>query len=187
MFVHILYLSVNMITPEPLEISNYNVQNMVPFELTLSLWRFSWYLYFPISGSQAWPFWVTWRHHHDSCPPTVRHFEHFTYLLTYLHIYLLTESPVWKIRLITASLHHHIHISTFITSHILSVYQHDNSWIRYRYHLTTMFKTWFLSKSPSIFNGFQDICIFLYLGHDLDLFGSHHILLLFDISNTSRF
>ena len=92
------------------------------------------------------------------------------YLLTYLLIYLLTESPVWKIRLITASLHHHIHISTFITSHILSVYQHDNSWIRYRYHLTTMFKTWFLSKSPYISNGFQDICIFLYLGHDLDLF-----------------
>ena len=37
MFVHILYLSVNTITPEPLVISNYNVQNMVPFELTLYL------------------------------------------------------------------------------------------------------------------------------------------------------
>ena len=47
-----------------------------------------------------------------------------------------------------------------------------------------MFKTWFLSKPPSISNGFRDICIFLYLGHDLDLFGSHHVLLLFDISNT---
>ena len=39
-------------------------------------------------------------------------------------------------------------------------------------------------------NGFQVICIFPYLGYDLDLFGlfyvitMNYVLLLFDISNT---
>ena len=53
-----------------------------------------------------------------------------------------------------------------------------------------MFKTWFHSNSPSLSGGFHDICIFPYLGHKLDLFGSRdvitmtHVHLLFDISNT---
>jgi len=82
------------------------------------------------------------------------------------------------------------YVNTFITNHILYFSVNTILLNRYIYHLTTLSKTRFLSNPPSISNGFQVICIFPYLGYDLDLSGSFYVitmnfvLLLFGISNT---
>jgi len=99
------------------------------------------------------------------------------------YVIVMTSSPVSSIcRLPT--------VNTFITNHILYFSVNTILLNRCIYHLTTLSKTRFLSNPPSISNGFQVICIFPYLGYDLDLSGSFYVitmnlvLLLFGISNT---